>query len=582
MTLALAACGGGGAVSPDAGPADAAPVAPDAAPPADPTAVVFDPSVLHRIDIEVDAAYLDALEHDRDDRVPCTFTFDGVTIADAAIRQKGGIGSVSTLADKPAFSVKFDELVAGQELHGLDKLVLNNAVQDDSLLHEHLGYDVYRRAGIPAHRTSFGVVTLNGFTYGIYVINEAVDRQFLGRNFGRDHRFGNLYEAACCADFATNPDAVELKHEVDENRSRDDLRALAALVVDTPDAELEAALDGAIDLDGFLTGLAIDAAFIHWDSYAYNTNNYYMFHNPADDRFVFLPHGMDQLLRGADFNPFPSLPGSTEPVGVLARRVLAHPALYARWQAAMDRVMADAFDLDAMNARIDQAAATLRSAPDADERTLADLERFEAELERTRALLAERRLRITTRDTAVCGDGAIEGFERCEDGDAVSEDGCSADCQPEYCGDGVVQAGLGEACEGPDCLPDCSAAAVCQAVAGGGGLLVCPHVRTAWEAADECAARGGVLAAPRTAGEDGQIRAVAFGVFAQMYWLGVFDEASEGAWVDSDGSPVDYVGWAPGRPDGDDGQNCVRIDPELAGWDDYPCWGAGGFVCRLD
>jgi cysteine-rich repeat protein len=47
----------------------------------------------------------------------------------------------------------------------------------------------------------------------------------------------------------------------------------------------------------------------------------------------------------------------------------------------------------------------------------------------------------------LCGNGVIDGTEECDDGNNVSEDGCSSTCQIESCGDNIVQAGLGEQCD---------------------------------------------------------------------------------------------------------------------------------------
>src|SRR5690606_34516407 len=58
--------------------------------------------------------------------------------------------------------------------------------------------------------------------------------------------------------------------------------------------------------------------------------------------------------------------------------------------------------------------------------------------------------------------------EQCDDGNTQSGDGCSSVCTLEFCGDGVRQPGLGEACDGADaddgnactvgdiCKSDCS------------------------------------------------------------------------------------------------------------------------------
>ena len=59
-----------------------------------------------------------------------------------------------------------------------------------------------------------------------------------------------------------------------------------------------------------------------------------------------------------------------------------------------------------------------------------------------------------------CGDGNQVCGEQCDDGNNISGDGCSATCVIEYCGDGILQAGLGEVCdEGGDtatCDGDCT------------------------------------------------------------------------------------------------------------------------------
>ncbi|MFN7147379.1 MAG: choice-of-anchor A family protein, partial [Myxococcota bacterium] len=49
----------------------------------------------------------------------------------------------------------------------------------------------------------------------------------------------------------------------------------------------------------------------------------------------------------------------------------------------------------------------------------------------------------------VCGDGVLQAGlgEACDDGGVLDGDGCSAACVVEVCGDGVVQDGLGEACD---------------------------------------------------------------------------------------------------------------------------------------
>ncbi len=60
-----------------------------------------------------------------------------------------------------------------------------------------------------------------------------------------------------------------------------------------------------------------------------------------------------------------------------------------------------------------------------------------------------------------CGDGTIQSGEECDDGNSNDGDGCSSICQEEFCGDSVIQEGLGEQCDdgntngGDGCGPLC-------------------------------------------------------------------------------------------------------------------------------
>jgi hypothetical protein len=370
--------GGGG------GDGDAAsspqPETPDAAPPGpDP----FTLDVLHEVDITVDPVYWDALENDTENRIPCTFVFDGETLENVGIRKKGGIGSVSSLNDKPGFSLKFNEFVMGQRLGPVRRLILNNAIQDPTLLSEHLGYEIARRAGLAAPRTSHARVTLNQRTLGIYVVKEAINKDFLAPAFGNGD--GNLYEGPYGADFGTAPETLELKDELEEMRTRDDLFAFAAGFAAVPDTGLRDYLAARLDLPAFLTFYAVDAATNHWDGYAYNINNYYLYHRPSDDRFVPIHHGMDQLFQDLGFDP------QTFPNGSVTARLRSVPELDAEFRTALAAVAAS-WDVAALQARVDQAAVVIRSASgQTDERTQSDLAVFEGFLEGVRGGVAQRR-----------------------------------------------------------------------------------------------------------------------------------------------------------------------------------------------
>jgi spore coat protein CotH len=321
---------------------------------------VFDVSRLHLIDIAVSAEGVLHLADRSETRYRCTVTFDGLELKDVGVRQAGGVfHPYQSINGKPSLSLKFNEFVKGQRLHGLEKLVLKNQAQDQTLLNEHLTYEVFRRAGVPAPRTAYAVVRLNGRTAGIYLMREPVDDDFMLRNFGSANTGGNLYELEFHAgDFVRNPGWVDLKDEAKEERSRADLLALAGAVAAPPDGGYVGNLATRLDLDRAATYFAVETLTGHWDGVSFRNNNTYLYHLPKEDRFVIIPHGADQSFGGrGGFRG-----GGGMPPEMLAQRFRTVPELAARYEAALARAgRAPVWDEPALLARVDQIGKLLTS-----------------------------------------------------------------------------------------------------------------------------------------------------------------------------------------------------------------------------
>src|SRR5215208_4935636 len=76
---------------------------------------VYDTSVLHRIEIVIAPEDARTILNRTTERVRCTFTFDGVVLANVGIRQAGGtFNRFVSLEEKPTLSVKFDDFVDTQ------------------------------------------------------------------------------------------------------------------------------------------------------------------------------------------------------------------------------------------------------------------------------------------------------------------------------------------------------------------------------------------------------------------------------------------------------------------------------------
>ncbi len=281
---------------------------------------------------------------------------------------------------------------------------------------------MFARAGLPAARIAHALVRLNGVDEGIYVVAEAIDKEFLQRRFGEGNDEGNLYEGPCCGDFVDDVDALELKDQEKDGRTTADLRALADVIRGAPDEDLAAMVGARLDFAGFLESYALEALLDHWDGYSFRGNNYYLYDNPVDGRFVFIPHGMDRILKETSFDV------ETAPTARLPLRIRAVPALDERFHAELAALVGSTWDEAALLAAIDQATPLIRAAS-AGEQTSADVAKFNKKVDDLREAVALRRALV---DPAIrCGDGQVEGLETCDDGNVVSGDGCGARCRVE-------------------------------------------------------------------------------------------------------------------------------------------------------
>jgi hypothetical protein len=267
--------------------------------PPDPSDELFDPDRLPRFDLELPDATIDALNADPDTYARGTLRYGNETLTDIGVRIKGE-ATKRTLDQKAAFKLKFDEFVGKQAFHGLRRMTLNNMLEDASCLAERLAFHMYRAAKLPAPRANSALVYVNGTFYGVYANVETEDKTFLQRWFASDD--GNLYEEGQSDFEYGHEDLFDLETNETINDRSDLTKLLQALDEAKPDTYLQD-IDSALDTAHFLRFSAMEAAVDQWDMYSYTffyPNNFRIYHDPASNKLVFLPWGMDLALK-----PFP-------------------------------------------------------------------------------------------------------------------------------------------------------------------------------------------------------------------------------------------------------------------------------------
>ena len=322
----------------------------------------FDPNHILQVEIEMDPADWEELRHqertftsilagedcmDGPFDSPYTYfhadvTIDGQAAQDIGVRKKALIGSQSTT--KPGLKLNIDEYVDGAELFGVDNITLNNSVQDPSLIRQCMGYTVFEAAGIPASKCNFARVAVNGDDYGIYVHVEPVKRAFLRDHFGDDS--GDLYEGTL-SDFRENWVNTFDAKTGDTDTALTGPKAIKDTLT-LNDEDFLTQISTLIDLESYINFWATEILVGHWDGYAGNNNNYFIYRNPADNLFHFIPWGVDGVMYAdyAELEPFVA--------SVLSSRLLDIPETYDMLEARINTLLDTVWDEDALLAEIDR------------------------------------------------------------------------------------------------------------------------------------------------------------------------------------------------------------------------------------
>jgi hypothetical protein len=340
-------------------------------------AAAFFAGPIRKFELNLNREALQGLRNNPRQSQPATVRVGTNVFTSVAVQVKGAAGSTRSIDDNPALTLNFDKLKPGQRGFGLDKLHLNNSVQDPAYLDENLASWLYLSAGVPTARASHALVTLNGRFLGLYVLKEGYDHEFIRRNFtGGTNAAGNLYDGGFVQD-------IDAALERDAGRgvtNRSDLRRLRE-VLNRPLEQRRTELDRVLDVDRFLTYVSYQMFTADWDGYIRNRNNYRLYLDPSG-RATFIPHGMDQLFRRPEDQVRDGWNSQ------VPWRVFELPELRERLRQRMTELAATAFQIPPVTQKIAAIRARIQAAmagfpPD-------DRRQVEGELDQRQRAIVER------------------------------------------------------------------------------------------------------------------------------------------------------------------------------------------------
>ncbi|MDE0687127.1 MAG: CotH kinase family protein [Candidatus Poribacteria bacterium] len=284
--------------------------------------------------------------------VEASVSIDGVVFPKVGLRKKGFIGSLSHT--RPSLKIKLNHIDKKGGIEGLTNLTLNNNKQDTSLVSQFLGYALFNTIGSPASRCAYAKVTVNGENLGIYAHVETVRKPLLKRAFGNSD--GPLYEGTVVDFYKGWENSFEHKRG-DDTRGRAHINALIDLLAD-PKAT-EADIGELVNLESFYRFWAAESLVGFWDGYSGNKNNFFVYLNPEDNKFHFIPWGMDSIftkMSKLEFMNDARAPISVKTQGLIAYQLYQSESGRQRYREVLTEILDNHWNAAELLAELDRIA----------------------------------------------------------------------------------------------------------------------------------------------------------------------------------------------------------------------------------
>ena len=228
--------------------------------------------------------------YEEDHYIPVELEVDGKVWTNVEMRIRG---DDSRDFPKKSLKLKFnDELF----FDGRDRINFNAEYTDPTYMRQFLCSYLFRETGHPCFKSEQVRLYLNGEYFGIYLMVENVDPDFLTAN--NLDPIGNLYKAthdgACLTIFDGVYAAWEKK--TNEHLGRDDLQQLIDSLEYVKDNEYYEFCKETFDYDKMLNIIALNMLLANGSTYYHN---YYMYHDIHNSgKWIMLPWDMDKTFIG--------------------------------------------------------------------------------------------------------------------------------------------------------------------------------------------------------------------------------------------------------------------------------------------
>ncbi|MBS1824614.1 MAG: CotH kinase family protein [Acidobacteria bacterium] len=322
-----------------------------------------------------------------------SFRWRDITFEKVGVRIKGNSTARVNSIKKP-FRIKFNEFTKGQKIEGIGSINLNNSNMDPSMAREIPYFELARTAGLKAPRMNYAALYVNNEFYGLYLLGEVINDDFIDQHFVKDQRKGWLYKGDIGSTFEDKGDDKSAYNTTYEKKTYEDeddwsdLINLIAILNRTATADLPAAIENVLDVDSFLAAMALDNLTVNLDNYIGMSQNYYIYRRPTDNKFEWLvwdpslafgafSNGMSTAQLKALTIEYTGGTGGRSGARPLLTKLMAIPEFKARYLAIYRRLATEVYDAEALVQRFNTLRALIRPYVERDPNKLHTLQQFD-------------------------------------------------------------------------------------------------------------------------------------------------------------------------------------------------------------
>ena len=300
---------------------------------------IFDQNELRTFELKLSKKDLEKIDSDptAEKYVEGMMVFEGDTISPIGIRYKGSVGawvgcvdgenwfepSGKKICTKLSTKVKINWKGRDERFYGLKKLQFHAQNLDPSLMHERLGYWLFRSMGVEAPRSVHARLVINGEFTGLYALTEQIDGAFTDYHF--DDKDGNLYKEVWPLNMNGEPMDPQslisaLKTNEDDNPSTDIISGFADKLHNGKESDIPNIISEYMDINKVLSMVVVDRAirhddgFLHWycseDGCA--SHNFYWYEEPNNKKVNLIPWDLDNAFENIIKNANPVTPIADE------------------------------------------------------------------------------------------------------------------------------------------------------------------------------------------------------------------------------------------------------------------------------